>query len=351
MKLFSNFTLKVMAIIFMAMDHVLTYIGTTTNANIPIWFGYFGKLAAPIFFYLIVESFHHTRDRKKYMLRLFGMGILMIAIDLIFSISNNIFLSLGFGVLLMYGIEYSKNNKEDYKKRILGILVAILSGIAMIGTEASIFGLAMILIFYFLREKKNIMALTYIVVSLLGLIGVIGPNFIDAAFMMDYQWMMVFAIIPILLYNGKRGISNKFIKWMFYFFYPIHLIVIVTIAGMVGESELPQRELIVNEQLMQEVVTKIDAKISYVNNDKISWHLEGNFNGVYLVEIYDLSTRVLLGSNVEEAKKNTNIIDSKMSMLPEAKLTITFVKGKKYALCVRRINDDEILYENELILE
>lgn len=287
MKLLSNFTLKVMAIIFMAMDHILTYIGATTNVNIPIWFGYFGKLAAPIFFYLIVEGFHHTRDRKKYILRLFGMGILMIAIDLIFSINNNIFLSLGFGVLLMYEIEYTKNNKQNYKKRILGILVAILSGMAMIGTEASIFGLAMILIFYFLREKKTIMALIYIVVSLLGLVSVIGPNFIDSAFMMDYQWMMVFAIIPILLYNGKRGISNKFVKWMFYLFYPIHLIVIVTIAGMLRQSEIPQRELIVNEQLMQEVVTKIDSKINYINDNKIAWHLEGDFNGVYLVEIFE----------------------------------------------------------------
>ena len=43
----SSFALKVIAIIFMVLDHVLTYV---PGVNIPIWFGYLGKLAAPIFF-------------------------------------------------------------------------------------------------------------------------------------------------------------------------------------------------------------------------------------------------------------------------------------------------------------
>lgn len=78
------------------------------------------------------------------------------------------------------------------------------------------------------------MVLAYIVFSLLGLVTMIGPDFIDAAFLWDYQWMMVFAIIPILMYNGKLGISNKFIKWMFYWFYPVHLIVIVSLAKIIS---------------------------------------------------------------------------------------------------------------------
>ncbi|SCH46642.1 TraX protein [uncultured Clostridium sp.] len=39
--------------------------------------------------------------------------------------------------------------------------------------------------------------------------------------------MMGFAIVPILMYNGKLEVNNKFVRWMFYWFYPIHLIVIV----------------------------------------------------------------------------------------------------------------------------
>ena len=231
MKLFSNFTLKIMAIIFMAMDHIYTYMNVALNNQVPIWFGYLGKLAAPIFFYLIVEGFYHTRSKNKYMQRIFSMGILMIIVDLLFKIHNNIFLSLGFAIAMLSMIEQSKLSQKGSKKRIINIILAISFGVLGLFTEASLYGVGMVLIFYFLREKKVAMTLTYIVFSLAGIIGFIGSNFIEAAFLWDYQWMMVFAIIPILVYNGKLGISNKFIKWMFYWFYPIHLIIIVLIAN------------------------------------------------------------------------------------------------------------------------
>lgn len=231
MKLFSNFTLKIMAIIFMAMDHIYTYMNVALNNQVPIWFGYLGKLAAPIFFYLIVEGFYHTRSKNKYMQRIFSMGILMIIVDLLFKIHNNIFLSLGFAIAMLSMIEQAKLSQKGSKKRIINIILAISFGVLGLFTEASLYGVGMVLIFYFLREKKVAMTLTYIVFSLAGIIGFIGPNFIEAAFLWDYQWMMVFAIIPILMYNGKLGISNKFIKWMFYWFYPIHLIIIVLIAN------------------------------------------------------------------------------------------------------------------------
>lgn len=234
MKLFSNFTLKIMAIIFMAMDHIYTYMNVALNNQVPIWFGYLGKLAAPIFFYLIVEGFYHTRSKNKYMQRIFSMGILMIIVDLLFKIHNNIFLSLGFAIAMLSMIEQAKLSQKGSKKRIINIILAISFGVLGLFTEASLYGVGMVLIFYFLREKKVAMTLTYIVFSLAGIIGFIGPNFIEAAFLWDYQWMMVFAIIPILMYNGKLGISNKFIKWMFYWFYPIHLIVIVLIANLIN---------------------------------------------------------------------------------------------------------------------
>ncbi|CEN93428.1 TraX family protein [Paraclostridium sordellii] len=234
MKLFSNFTLKIMAIIFMAMDHIYTYMNVALNNQVPIWFGYLGKLAAPIFFYLIVEGFYHTRSKNKYMQRIFSMGILMIMVDLLFKIHNNIFLSLGFAIAMLSMIEQAKLSQKGSKKRIINIILAISFGVLGLFTEASLYGVGMVLIFYFLREKKVAMILTYIVFSLAGIIGFIGPNFIEAAFLWDYQWMMVFAIIPILMYNGKLGISNKFIKWMFYWFYPIHLIIIVLIANFIN---------------------------------------------------------------------------------------------------------------------
>lgn len=52
----------------------------------------------------------------------------------------------------------------------------------------------------------------------------------ESIFIWDYQWMMVFSIILILMYNGKLGLRNKFSKWMFYVIYPLHLVIIVLIS-------------------------------------------------------------------------------------------------------------------------
>lgn len=234
MKLFSSFTLKIMAIIFMVMDHIYTYLGRALDGGVPIWFGYLGKLAAPIFFYLIVEGLFHTRSKSKYMARLFGMGLLMIGVDLFMGIHNNIFLSLGMAVAMLTSIEYAKAHQRGSKGFIIGVLGAVVFGIAGLFTEASLYGTVMVIIFYFLREKKVLMVLAYAALSLFGLVGVIGPDFYEAAFLWDYQWMMVFSIIPIFLYNGKLGVSNKVVKWTFYWFYPVHLIVIIGLSKLMG---------------------------------------------------------------------------------------------------------------------
>ncbi len=227
MNIFSSFTLKIMALIFMTMDHMYSIL--PKEFNIPIWFGYFGKLAAPIFFYLVVEGFFHTRSRKNYISRVFLMGLLMIVVDIIFKIHNNIFLSIGCVLLTLTGIDMFKSSKESFGK-LKGILITFLFIILGIFTEASIYGVGMILIFYFFRNNKKIMLISYTLLSLFGIFSMIGPNFLEAIMLWDYQWMMVFAIIPILMYNGQLGFSDKFVKWMFYWFYPIHLIVLNLIS-------------------------------------------------------------------------------------------------------------------------
>ncbi|MGL5257057.1 MAG: TraX family protein [Proteocatella sp.] len=233
MKKLSNFQLKIMALLFMLMDHMLAILKQVGDIPIPIWFGYIGRLAAPIFFFMIVEGFFHTKDRKAYFTRLLGMGILMIGVNYIFKLHNNIFLSLACGVALMGIIEFTKINKKNILKFLLGILGCILVSVAMLFTEASVYGILMILIFYFARSNKFIMSILYIFFSLIFIVFSIGPDFIEAIMYWDYQWMMVFAIIPILLYNGKRGFSNKLVQWLFYIFYPAHLIILTLISKIV----------------------------------------------------------------------------------------------------------------------
>lgn len=225
--MFDNFTLKIMAIIFMTMDHMYTIL--PKEFNIPIWFGYFGKLAAPIFFYLAVEGFYYTSSRKKYISRVLSMGLVMVFVDIVFKIHNNIFLSIGFGLLMLSGIELLKNSRQDNINKLKGIILTVLFFILGLTTEASLYGVGMFLIFYLFRNNKLVTYFVYSLFSLFPLINFIGPDFLEAAMLWDYQWMMIFAIIPISMYNGKLGLNNRFTKWLFYWFYPLHLIVLTVI--------------------------------------------------------------------------------------------------------------------------
>lgn len=226
--MFDNFTLKIMAIIFMTMDHMYTIL--PKEFNIPIWFGYFGKLAAPIFFYLAVEGFYYTSSRKKYISRVLSMGLVMVFVDIVFKIHNNIFLSIGFGLLMLSGIELLKNSIQDNINKLKGIVLTVLFFILGLTTEASLYGVGMFLIFYLFRNNKLVTYFVYSLFSLFPLINFIGPDFLEAAMLWDYQWMMIFAIIPISMYNGKLGLNNRFTKWLFYWFYPLHLIVLTIIS-------------------------------------------------------------------------------------------------------------------------
>ncbi|GAA0085689.1 TraX family protein [Clostridium sp. CTA-7] len=231
MKIFNSFTLKVIAIITMLMNHIYTYLSGIYD--IPIWFGYLGKLSAPIFFFLIVEGFFYTKSRMKYLGRLFLFGLIMIGIDNILGIHNNIFLSLALSIVILLILEYGKavNTKKTY---ITTMIMVIALGIVYMFTEASIYGLEMTLIFYFFRNKKLTLSLTYMFFSILPIVPILfGQGAYEQLMIFDYQWMMIFSLPLILLYNGKLGLKNSFTKWMFYVFYPAHLIIIQLIAKII----------------------------------------------------------------------------------------------------------------------
>lgn len=225
-----SFKLKIIAMILMVLDHL-----PKAFDNTPIWFGWLGRLVAPIFFFFMAEGFFHTKSKSKYLGRLFGWGAIMFAGSSILNyalpgketLQNNIFLSLGLSVLLMCVIDYTRKSK-NYK---FGIPLAIIVGILAIFTEASLDGVLMTLVFYFFREDKIKLSIGYISISLFEFIMVSGGGLTYLnLFVLNYQWLMIFALPLILMYNGQRGLNNKFIKYMFYAFYPIHLWIITIIS-------------------------------------------------------------------------------------------------------------------------
>lgn len=218
-----SFKLKVLALLLMVMDH-LHYAFYT-----PIWFNWIGRVVAPIFFFISVEGFFHTRNKKRYIARLFLAGFIMLAGNIVVSkvllhnevrINNSIFLSLALSSLFIYILEWMKESKKYF----LGSLLCILIAGASILTEASILGIPMTLVFYYFRKNKTTMSIAFTAVSLLICIGLVaiqpGGLNLRVLFLEQFQWMMIFSLPFIWAYNGVKGRSAKY---LFYLFYPLHI--------------------------------------------------------------------------------------------------------------------------------
>lgn len=220
-KKLSGANLKWFAIIAMLIDHsaialvypsILVFNQTISMEILYDIMRLIGRLAFPIFVFLIVEGFNHTRNIKKYLLRL-GLFALIseIPFNLIISYkafypqAQNIFISLFLGVLMLSIIREMQirwGKKGPYASLFVIIVFALFN--EYIHADYGFYGIMMIAIVYLLRyqPRQQVMA-----IALLGL----------------YQKTAALSAIPIYFYNGRRGKQNKY---FFYIFYPAHLLIL-----------------------------------------------------------------------------------------------------------------------------
>ena len=211
-------TLKIIAMISMVFDHVgdLFFPGV-------MWPRMIGRLAMPIFSFFIAEGFAHTRDKKKYLGRL-GLFALIseIPFDLAFDGRlglghQNIMLTffLAAAALMLFDRIRGGNGPEGERipvvKTVLGVLAA--AGIAalalLLRADYTVFAVVAVFLFYVLRQKHPLLR------------SGVGVAFLALTRTMGYYVATGFSFIPLALYNGKKG---KGLKWLFYAFYPGHLL-------------------------------------------------------------------------------------------------------------------------------
>ncbi len=199
----NSFQLKCIAVITMAIDHT----GAVLFPQI-LLFRYVGRLAFPVFCFLLTEGFFHTRNVKKYMFRLGVFAIISeVPYDLAFRKSilefthQNVFFTLLIGVIMMYALERS----SEWPVKVVVVILSMWFA-SWICSDYSFKGILLIAIYYFLRDNK------------MGKFGVGALwNFMWNSTIQMYGAL---ASIPIALYNGEKGRS---VKYFFYLFYPLHL--------------------------------------------------------------------------------------------------------------------------------
>ena len=206
-----GFYLKLIAVITMVIDHVGMAFFPDDNI-----FRIIGRIAFPIYCFLIVEGFFYTKNVGKYIGRLTIFAIVselpfdMVAnnawIDLT---SQNVFFTLLIGLLTIYFINRQFNEMMKSVILIIGMLVSIL-----LMTDYTCYGVALIYVFYLLRDRR---VMACVLMALMSV--VMGPT----------QGFAVLAALPIMLYSGRKGpklADNGIVKYGFYVVYPLHLLII-----------------------------------------------------------------------------------------------------------------------------
>ena len=281
----SSFWIKIIALLTMTVDHI----GVMFNNFLPC--RYIGRLALPLFCFMITEGVIHTKNFKKYALRLgimaSAISIVLIGSDTIpFFVNNNlsmryegiIFLDLLLGAVAVYCLM----NKKWYIKllALLPLAYGIASYFAMafddcgcygqvlwfpyfLRTQYGWYGIAMIIGFYFARVLTGLFfkhqstisgvdADTYrgtrteqIAINLFSTLILIAITLIyyftylimsQFIYMNVIYYVQLYSMISgafILLYSGARGYNKKWFQYGTYLYYILHIAIIAVIAAII----------------------------------------------------------------------------------------------------------------------
>ena len=206
----SVFDLKCIAVVTMLIDHIGAFLYTDQ-----LWMRYIGRLAFPIYCFLIVEGYYHTRDVRKYIGRLALFAVisevpfdLACASQVIYMEHQNVFFTLTLGLVCVCVID-----RLPDRWLAIGIVVAVwlLTGY-VIRSDYGVGGLLMIIFFDQFRSR--------------WVYRLLSVGAVNCLCYGQIQWAGTIALLPIQFYNGEKGPSAKY---FFYAFYPVHLFVLYLI--------------------------------------------------------------------------------------------------------------------------
>ena len=230
----SGTALKRIACLSMLLDHIGASVlengllrQETVDAALGAWLAgldrllrLVGRLAFPIYCFLLVEGFVHTRNFKKYALRMLGFALLSewpfdwAFFSGVYWGHQNVYFTLLLGLLAMKALDTWQTAEETPTARgILGAGLCIAAA-ALLRCDYDVLGLALILALYMTRKDKRSQCIAGAVFSL----------FEPAA-------PLAFGLV--WFYNGERGSSSKAEQWAFYWFYPVHIALLGAVTNLV----------------------------------------------------------------------------------------------------------------------
>ena len=225
--------LKLIACITMMIDHFGHAIvpGLPVPYMVELYYAcrIIGRIAFPIYAFLLSQGMRHTRNPKNYILRL-GVGILLaeLPFDILFeggisweAQSVMVTLTLGAVMLLCMG-----KTEKKWMKLLLVLPFGILADLAR--SDYGGWGIAMIAAFALLDRLPVLTVGILLINALMSSVAIpfFGIN-------LSVQTFGAVAMVPIAFYSGKKITGSRGVQWAFYLFYPVHLLVLWLILSVI----------------------------------------------------------------------------------------------------------------------
>ena len=227
----SGNVLKILGAIFMLIDHA----GLMLFPNLQV-LRIIGRLAFPIFAFMIAEGCRYTKNKLRYFLTIFILGFACQLVYYLYDkqLDMSILITFSLSILAVYSLQFAKDSLVNKK---YGIVVKILAIITFVGVIAGIYYLNQIFsidygfwgclapVFASLLVKPNNVNFKVwdVIDNRFTRLFVFGIGLLVLALEMGRnQIYSLFALILLLFYSGKKGKAN--LKYFFYVFYPLHLL-------------------------------------------------------------------------------------------------------------------------------
>lgn len=244
----SALCLRILASVCMLLDHIGYLLPQYAILR------YIGRLAFPLYVFLLVNGYRFTSSRLRYALRL---GLFALLSQIPFSLfcgyeslwsTGNVFFTLLIALLVLWATDrLTKKKVLRFLSPLPAILVYGLYYFGLLHTDYDAKGFLLALVFFYLGNRKLLCLGASLLVTyhtLLVSYALQLKNFLlggGVSFARPSQWQLLqllslLALIPIFLYNGKKGKTpaspwaKTTLQWGFYLFYPAHLLILYLVS-------------------------------------------------------------------------------------------------------------------------
>lgn len=220
--------LKWIALMAMVIDHFGLIFYDKIPFNVYLQLRIIGRLSFPIFAFLLVQGFIYTKNKQAFLLRLFvfaiGISSAITISSLLFNFESlpqqNVLYTLGLGFLGMWLLEIF--GKEYKLLTFLGIIAIALIG-DFIRVDYGAYGILTVILFYLFRKNEFLALGSFVVFTIIQCA-------LDFWYIQDstfIQLYAIFAVFLLALYDGNKGTFNH--KYFFYWFYPLHFLILYVV--------------------------------------------------------------------------------------------------------------------------